>query len=104
MILADIEAGQVEFSMENEDIHMNIETMLTQRIATRASGSTPPAAANDQVAVDFRLYVKGEIPKIIGMVLELEKVLIKKAEANLETVMRAIPTSSGPSPPPSATT
>ena len=87
VILADIEAGQVEFSMENEDIHMNIETMLTQRIGDTGKRLHTARSRNDQVAVDFRLYVKGEIPKIIGMVLELEKVLIKKAEANLETVM-----------------
>ena len=42
---------------------------------------------NDQVALDFRLFVKREIPVIIGMALELEKVLVKKARANLETVM-----------------
>lgn len=43
-ILADIEAGQVEFSLENEDIHMNIETSSPNASGTRASGCTPPAA------------------------------------------------------------
>ena len=87
VILADIEAGQVEFSLENEDIHMNIETLLTKRIGDTGKRLHTARSRNDQVAVDFRLYVKGEIPKIISMVLELEKVLIKKAQANLETVM-----------------
>ncbi|OUN09456.1 argininosuccinate lyase [Flavonifractor sp. An91] len=87
VILADIDAGQVEFSLENEDIHMNIETMLTQRIGDTGKRLHTGRSRNDQVAVDFRLYVKQEIPKIIDMVLDLEKVLIKKAEANLETVM-----------------
>ena len=87
VILADIEAGQVEFSIKNEDIHMNIETMLTQRIGDTGKRLHTARSRNDQVAVDFRLYVKQEIPKIIGMVLELEKVLIRKAEANLDTVM-----------------
>ena len=87
VILADIDAGQVEFSLENEDIHMNIETMLTQRIGDTGKRLHTARSRNDQVAVDFRLYVKQEIPKIINMVLELERVLIKKAEANLETVM-----------------
>ena len=86
-ILADIEADKVEFSLENEDIHMNIETLLTQRIGDTGKRLHTARSRNDQVAVDFRLYVKQEIPKIIGMVLELEKVLIKKAEANLDTVM-----------------
>ena len=87
VILADIDAGQVEFSLENEDIHMNIETMLTQRIGDTGKRLHTARSRNDQVAVDFRLYVKQDIPKIIGMVLELEKVLIRKAEANLDTVM-----------------
>ena len=87
VIMADIDAGQVEFSLENEDIHMNIETMLTQRIGDTGKRLHTGRSRNDQVAVDFRLYVKQEIPKIIDMVLDLEKVLIKKAEANLETVM-----------------
>ena len=87
VILADIDAGQVEFSLENEDIHMNIETMLTQRIGDTGKRLHTGRSRNDQVAVDFRLYVKQEIPKIIDMVLDLEQVLVKKAEANLETVM-----------------
>ena len=87
VILADIDAGQVEFSLENEDIHMNIETMLTPRIGDTGKRLHTGRSRNDQVAVDFRLYVKQEIPKIINMVLDLEQVLIKKAEANLETVM-----------------
>ena len=86
-ILTDIEADKVEFSLENEDIHMNIETLLTQRIGDTGKRLHTARSRNDQVAVDFRLYVKQEIPKIIGMVLELEKVLIRKAEANLDTVM-----------------
>ena len=86
-ILADIEADKVEFSLENEDIHMNIETLLTQRIGDTGKRLHTARSRNDQVAVDFRLYVKQEIPKIIGMVLELDKVLIRKAEANLDTVM-----------------
>ena len=86
-ILADIEAGQVEFSLENEDIHMNIETMLTQRIGDTGKRLHTARSRNDQVAVDFRLYVKKEIPVIIGQIKDLERVLIRKAEANLHTVM-----------------
>ena len=86
-ILQDIEDGKVEFSMENEDIHMNIEAMLTQRIGPDGKRLHTGRSRNDQVAVDFRLYVKNEIPKIIGMLLDLEKVLAEKAKANTETVM-----------------
>ncbi|MCI9028016.1 MAG: argininosuccinate lyase, partial [Lawsonibacter sp.] len=101
-ILADIEAGKVEFSMDNEDIHMNIETILTQRVGDAGKRLHTARSRNDQVAVDTRLYVKEEIPVIIGQVLDLEEVLIKKAKANLDTVMpgythlqRAQPTTFG---------
>ena len=87
VILADIEAGQVEFSLDNEDIHMNIEAMLTERIGDTGKRLHTARSRNDQVAVDFRLFVKREIPKIIGQIEDLENVLIKKAEANLDTVM-----------------
>ena len=86
-ILADIEAGEVEFTMDNEDIHMNIEAILTQRIGTTGKRLHTSRSRNDQVAVDFRLYVKEEIPVIINQVLDLEQVLIQKAEENLSTVM-----------------
>lgn len=86
-ILADVEAGQVEFSLENEDIHMNVETILTQRIGDTGKRLHTARSRNDQVAVDFRLFVKKEIPVITGQLLALEQVLIKKARANLETVM-----------------
>ncbi|MCI9566796.1 MAG: argininosuccinate lyase [Lawsonibacter sp.] len=86
-ILADIEADKVEFSLDDEDIHMNIEAMLTQRVGEAGKRLHTARSRNDQVAVDTRLYVKEEIPVIIGQVLDLEQVLIRKAQANLETVM-----------------
>ena len=86
-ILADIEADQVEFSLDNEDIHMNIEALLTQRIGKTGKRLHTARSRNDQVATDFRLYVKEEIPRVIGLVLELERVLVKKARAHLSTVM-----------------
>ena len=101
-ILADIEADRVEFSLDNEDIHMNIEALLTQRIGQTGKRLHTARSRNDQVATDFRLYVKEEIPHIIGLLLDLEKVLVKKAKTNLSTVMpgythlqRAQPTTFG---------
>ena len=101
-ILRDIEDGKVEFSMENEDIHMNIEALLTERIGPDGKRLHTGRSRNDQVAVDFRLYVKQEIPKIIQMLLDLEQVLVDKAKANTQTVMpgythmqRAQPTTFG---------
>ena len=86
-ILHDIENGGVEFSLDNEDIHMNIETILTGRIGAAGKRLHTGRSRNDQVAVDFRLFVKNEIPKIIDQLIGLEQVLIRKAEANLDVVM-----------------
>ena len=66
---------------------MNIEAILTQRIGATGKRLHTSRSRNDQVAVDFRLYVKEEIPTIINQVLDLEQVLIQKAEENLSTVM-----------------
>ena len=86
-ILADIEAGKVEFTADNEDIHMNVESLLTQRIGDAGKRLHTARSRNDQVAVDFRMYVRREIPVIIAQLLELEEVLCKKARQHQMTVM-----------------
>ena len=62
-ILADIEAGKIEFTIESEDIHMNIETVLTERIGQTGKKLHTARSRNDQVAVDFRLCLKKSPPK-----------------------------------------
>ena len=101
-ILADIEADKVEFSLDNEDIHMNIEAMLTERIGDAGKRLHTARSRNDQVAVDTRLYVKQEIPVIIDQILNLEQVLVERAKEHTDTVMpgythlqRAQPTTFG---------
>ncbi len=86
-ILADIEAGAVEFSVDNEDIHMNIETLLTARIGDTGKRLHTARSRNDQVALDIRLYLKKEIKVIIGQVLDLMQTLVRKAEANRHSYM-----------------
>ena len=86
-ILRDIEADKVEFSLDNEDIHMNIEAMLTQRIGDAGKRLHTARSRNDQVAVDTRLYVKQEIPVIIDQILNLEQVLVERAKEHTDTVM-----------------
>ena len=86
-ILEDIKAERVELTTDNEDIHMNVESLLTGRLGETGKRLHTARSRNDQVAVDFRLFVKREIPTIIRMCLDLERVLVKKAQANLETVM-----------------
>ena len=86
-ILADIEQGKIEFSADNEDIHMNIETILTQRIGAAGKRLHTARSRNDQVAVDFRLYLKRQIGEIRGELLHFQQVLLKQAKQHTETVM-----------------
>lgn len=86
-LLADIEAGKVEFTAENEDIHMNIEALLTARIGDAGKRLHTARSRNDQVALDFRMYVRGEIPAIIAQILGLEAVLYQQAKQHQETVL-----------------
>jgi len=86
-LLADIESGKVEFSVDAEDIHMNIETLLTQRIGDAGKRLHTGRSRNDQVAVDLRLYLRKEIDEIRVMVVDFIRVLLDQAEQHKETVM-----------------
>ena len=86
-ILADIEAGKIEFTADCEDIHMNLETLLTQRIGDAGKRLHTARSRNDQVAVDLRLYLRREISEIKEMVLDFIGVLLKQAGDHKETVM-----------------
>ena len=86
-ILQDVEAGMVEFTTENEDIHMNIETLLTQRIGDAGKRLHTARSRNDQVAVDFRMYVREEIQAIIPEILNLQQALAEQAKQHQTTVM-----------------
>ena len=86
-ILADVEAGKIEFSPDNEDIHMNIEALLTARIGDAGKRLHTARSRNDQVALDFRLYVREQIGVIEGQLLELETVLCRQAAQYQTAVM-----------------
>ncbi len=86
-ILRDIEAGTAELTEDSEDIHMNVERLLTERIGDTGKRLHTARSRNDQVAVDFRLFVKEEIPGIVTAILDLQDVLVKKARDNVDTVM-----------------
>lgn len=88
-ILDDIEAGKVEFSPQNEDIHMSIEAELTKRIGDTGKRLHTARSRNDQVALDIRLYLKKEIIEICDMIVELMKALHDIAENNTDTIMPA---------------
>ena len=86
-ILEDVEAGRVEFTAENEDIHMNVEALLTQRIGDAGKRLHTARSRNDQVALDFRMYVRSHIPVIVDQLLHLESVLCEQAKKYQTAVM-----------------
>ena len=86
-ILADIEEGKVSFSAGNEDIHMNVEALLTQRIGPAGKRLHTARSRNDQVAVDLRLYLRREIDEIIGLLLGLMSAVLAQAKLHQNTVM-----------------
>ena len=86
-ILSDIEAGKVEFLVDAEDIHMNIEKILTDRIGAAGKRLHTGRSRNDQVALDIRMYIKDEISEIKEMVRVLMDTLLTLAEAHTQTIM-----------------
>lgn len=86
-ILADIEKGLVEFEVDAEDIHMNIEKILISRIGDVGKRLHTGRSRNDQVALDLRMYLKDEIIIIKSMLSELAYTLLNIADENLDTIL-----------------
>ena len=86
-ILADIEAGNFTFSVALEDIHMNIEARLIERIGPVGGKLHTARSRNDQVALDIRLYLRDEIGAVLTYLERLQTALLTQAEANLDTIM-----------------
>ncbi|MET3618106.1 argininosuccinate lyase [Peptoniphilus olsenii] len=86
-ILEDIQNGVLEFSIESEDIHMFVEEQLTKRIGEAGKKLHTARSRNDQVALDIKLYIRDKTKKSIGLLLELEKTIIRLAKDNLNTIM-----------------
>ncbi len=86
-ILQDIEDGKVQFDEAAEDIHMNIESILIERIGAVGKRLHTGRSRNDQVALDLRLYVREEISGIQELLHALLSVLNQLAEQHLDTYM-----------------
>jgi argininosuccinate lyase len=86
-ILADIRAGSFEWSLDLEDVHMNIEKRLTDLIGDAGKRLHTGRSRNDQVATDIRLWLRHEIDSLIELANDLQAALLELAEANAETVM-----------------
>jgi argininosuccinate lyase len=86
-IRSEIESGSFVFRAELEDIHMNIEARLAELIGPVAGRLHTARSRNDQVATDFRLWLRGAIDGLDAAMRELQGALIDRAEAEAETVM-----------------
>ena len=86
-VLSEIEAGDFEFSTALEDIHMNVESRLTALIGPAAGRLHTARSRNDQVATDFKLWVRGQMDAAIEGLTALMKVFIGQAEAGADMVM-----------------
>ena len=86
-ILADIESGKVEFEIDAEDIHMNVEKLLTERIGDAGKRLHTGRSRNDQVALDIRMYLKDETEEILQMLKKLLGTIISLAEQHTDTIM-----------------
>ncbi|TVP91984.1 argininosuccinate lyase [Alkalibacterium sp.] len=86
-ILMDLKNGTLAFDPDAEDIHMFVESVLTERIGEPAKRLHTGRSRNDQVALDLRLYVKKQLTEISQQLLDFEEVLISQAEQHLETIM-----------------
>jgi argininosuccinate lyase len=86
-VLAEIEAGDFPFSAELEDIHMNVESRLRALIGEPAGRLHTARSRNDQVATDFRLWVRGQCDAAIGAIGALMRALVTQAEAGADVVM-----------------
>jgi argininosuccinate lyase len=86
-IEADIEAGRFAWSIEREDVHFNIERRLTELIGEAGKRLHTARSRNDQVATDVRLYLRGAIDDILGLLRTLRQALVEVAQAHADTIM-----------------
>jgi argininosuccinate lyase len=86
-ILNDIEDGKIEFQLDAEDIHMNIETILIERLKEVGKQLHTGRSRNDQVALDFRMYTKNAILDIENEIKNLLNVILDLSEKHMMTIM-----------------
>ncbi|WP_067102094.1 argininosuccinate lyase [Marinomonas gallaica] len=83
----EIARGEFEWSIELEDVHMNIEARLTQKIGITGKKLHTGRSRNDQVATDIRLYMRDEIDFLLEEVTRLQQGILSLAERNTDTIM-----------------
>lgn len=86
-ILQQIEKGKFEFVTELEDIHMNIESRLTEKIGVAGARLHTARSRNDQIALDMHMYMKRVVGEIGSLLISLEETVIKLAQKHCDTIM-----------------
>ena len=86
-ITQEIESGAFEWKLDLEDVHLNIEARLTQLVGDPGKRLHTGRSRNDQVATDVRLWLRGEIDLIGGLLVDLQKALVDMAEKNAEVIL-----------------
>ncbi|MCI1859324.1 MAG: argininosuccinate lyase [Sporolactobacillus sp.] len=85
-IMAQVKKGEAVFSVDQEDIHMNIERMLIDEIGPVGGKLHTGRSRNDQVATDMHLYLRRQTKNLIGLLVAAQKALLSQAEANVDTI------------------
>jgi argininosuccinate lyase len=86
-ILQEIAAGKIDWSVDLEDVHMNVEQLLTQKVGDAGKRLHTGRSRNDQVATDIRLWLREEIDHIVELIRDLQSALVDLADNNAEVVM-----------------
>ena len=86
-ILDDLNSGALEFDFSCEDIHMFVEQVLTARLGDVGKKLHTARSRNDQVALDLRMYLRGEVYEIMALVRDLLDAVLEQAEANKSVIM-----------------
>ncbi len=86
-ITSEIEAGQFEWKLDLEDVHLNIEARLTTLVGDAGKRLHTGRSRNDQVATDVRLWLRGEVDELGVLLTELQKALVDVAEQNADTIL-----------------
>jgi len=83
----DLAAGKLQFTVADEDIHLNLEHMLTDKIGPVAGKLHTARSRNDQVATDLHLWLKHRLPEVLAAITNLQTVLLTQAETHAGTIM-----------------
>ncbi|MFG6433630.1 argininosuccinate lyase [Roseateles sp. LYH14W] len=86
-IAGEIEAGQFEWKLDLEDVHLNIEARLTERVGIAGKRLHTGRSRNDQVATDVRLWLRGEIDEIGGLLNSLQRVMVEQAAKHADVIL-----------------